>query len=59
MVCVKDDQHTGYNTVCTRETLNVEHQKDNSILFHCVIKLNIHTWFWHRIGHGLRNFVIN
>lgn len=22
-------------------------------------KADLHTWFWHRIGHGLRDFVID
>lgn len=42
-----------------KEVLNMEHAKRTPVQFTASKKADLHTWFWHRIGHGLRDFVVD
>lgn len=66
---VAGDRHTerrmrmcrGWSTLMThvKEVLNMEHTKRTPVQFTASKKADLHTWFWHRIGHGLRDFVVD
>lgn len=42
-----------------KEELNMEHTKGTPVQFIASRKADLHTWFWHRIGHRLGDFVID
>lgn len=44
---------------CVKEELNIEHTKRTPVQFTASKKADLHTWFWHWIGHGLRDFVVD
>lgn len=44
---------------CVKEELNMEHTKRTPVQFIAAKKADLHTWFWHRIGHRLRDFVVD